>query len=71
MAITFPSSLRPAHPPPDEEPEGLSFSYAGPASGGGAFLAGDYEGEAVVGEVTRHHRSHDAWLIPTHASGLS
>jgi hypothetical protein len=53
MAITFPSSLRPAHPPPDEEPEGLSFSYAGAASGGGAFLAGDYEGEAVVGEVTR------------------
>lgn len=53
MAITFPSSLRPAHPPPHEEPEGLSFTYAGPASGGGAFLTGDYEGEAVVGEVTR------------------
>jgi hypothetical protein len=53
MAITFPSGLRPAHPPPDEQPEGLSYRYAGAASSGGAFLAGDYEGEAVVGEVTR------------------
>jgi hypothetical protein len=68
MAITFPSSLRPAHPPPGEEPEGLSFRYAGAASGGGAFLAGDDEGKAVVGEVTRRgtlDRSFgkDGWVL--------
>jgi hypothetical protein len=49
--LALPSSLRPAHPPPGGR-EGLSFYLAGTSNGGGAFLAGRYEGHALVAEVT-------------------
>lgn len=51
LAVTFPTGLRLSHPR-RPEPNGLAFSFAGPSRSGGAFLRGDYEGEAAVGEVT-------------------
>ena len=70
--ITLPAGLRRAHAPGGRE--GLRFHVADASSGGGAFLAGSYEGEAVVGEVTSHGTVDHAFgesgwaVLPSHGS---
>jgi hypothetical protein len=53
--ITVPSSLRPPHPsvPGYGLRGGLLINVVAARNGGGAILAGNYEGEWVVGEVTQ------------------